>query len=221
MKKKWLIHQSDIFKDVHHEPIFINIGNYGARAYTWTKEKTMFITFRGMCGINFYDIKAVCDIRHHKSAHGSIQNGYWLYVKSILPDLLNQISSKIDDIDTIHFAGHSLGSSLAAISALELGKILKQDYSISLLCDTFGGPRFCDKSFSDAFMHIIPNSSHTIIKDDPIPKIINGFQHCIQNELILQDMLFSNSNYIIEKHACIKYIKLLKKSIDDGILKEH
>lgn len=196
----------NVFRDVESEPIFINIGT-GAKAYTWRKDRTLYVTFRGMHGLNIHDIKANIDIRHHRIGnHGKVQKGYWMYSNSIFQDLMNQIDSQ--DISTIEFTGHSMGSTLAALSAFNLSLNTR---NIDIRCHVFGGPKFCDRVFSDKFMRIVPNSSHTIIKGDFVPEIYNGFEHCIQN-LHIHDEKDKDLNFL-EKHSCMYYIKFLQALI--------
>lgn len=179
---------SNIFDDVEHEPIFINNG-HGAKAYTWTKGKTLFINFRGLHNFNLSDLKAIVDIRHHQYMHfGKIQFGLWRHMMSIITDIKNQIATQKDVIDTLDITGHSLGASMAAITAFEL-KTNSIFNNLNIQCHVFGGPQMCDKDFSNTFMDIIGknNCSHTIIKQDPIPFVFTGFQHCIQSIIYIND----------------------------------
>ena len=231
MKKIWL-HQNvpsrrhigkyldaQVLQGVEHEPIFINIGN-GAKAYIWRKHKTMYVTFRGSNGFDWCDIKANMDLRqHHLDSGGIVQKGYWLYLDSILPDLMNQILSNSMNINTLDFTGHSMGSTLAALSAFTIAKQINCHKShLDVHCHVFGGPRFCDKKFSQQFMELLPNTSHTIMQGDCVPLINNGFQHCIRNFLYLEDHEYKAdfSKTIIEKHSCKNYISSLKKLIDSN-----
>ena len=204
--------------DVDTEPIFLSIGA-GAKAYTWRKKNTLFVTFRGTYGLNVSDIKANIDLRHHiLEPYGVVHKGYWLYNNTIFHDLINQILSQQNNIDNIDFTGHSMGSTLATLSAFKTHLLFKNKYRqlqhVNINCHVFGGPKFCDKKFSDNFMNMIPNCSHTIIRGDCVPEIYNGFEPCIQNIKYLEDGGVENiNNYdnILSIHACTSYIKLLSK----------
>ena len=218
MKKYWLQRNSSIprlcvLKDVEQEPIFLNVGS-GAKGYIWRQEKTLQVTFRGINGIDWSDIKANIDLRNHQIClgenFGNVQKGYWIYINSVFQDLMNQIDNEKCNINTINFSGHSMGSILAALAAFRLAVELKniENSNITINCHTFGGPRFCDKTFSNNFMKYVPNSTHTIIKGDFVPDIVNGFDHCIKNVHYLEDPKIDTGHF--ERHACKKYVEILQ-----------
>lgn len=207
-------------KNVTDEPIFIHVS-HGAKAYSWKKDRTLFFTFRGLNGVDWHDLKAICDLRPYKTKFGYVQRGYWMYMNKILPDILNQIDYHLQDINTIDLTGHSLGATMSAIAGINLANAFKDSgvHGVHIRCNVFGGPKICDKEFSDSFHELVPDSSHTIITKDPIPQVMNGFQHCIKkfnyidSRNITEDLQFTGDAYFQRYHACYRYITILESDI--------
>ncbi|WP_189401492.1 lipase family protein [Arenicella chitinivorans] len=72
------------------------------------------------------------------------------------------------DLNQVTLVGHSLGSSLATLLALDI-KIKRPNTQVRLL--TFASPRTGDNQFSDAFQRHIPNSLRIVNKPDLVPRV--------------------------------------------------
>ena len=81
---------------------------------------------------------------------------------------LEQYLQRRPDLTHVTLVGHSLGSSLATLLALNI-KLKRPDIHVRLL--TFASPRTGDNQFSDAFQRHIPNSLRIVNKPDLVPRV--------------------------------------------------
>lgn len=100
---------------------------------------------------------------------GSIHHGFaTIYARLSKPVI--QAARNLDPTRPLFVAGHSLGSPLATLAALDIARKIPalQPY---LRLYSYAGPRLGDPTFAEAFSRIIPNSYRIVNQADLVPTL--------------------------------------------------
>lgn len=203
-----------------------------ARAYSWIKDKTFYLTFRGTQTRS--DMFADVDIlRTHLFPDGDrgvlVHSGFLTYFKSLDEQIMADLGICIGSIDTIHVMGHSLGGAIATIAAGIYGNRFPGK---RIVCHTVGSPRVGNVAFVNWFKKAVHESMRITNDEDPVTRFpispffthVNGFI-CINDKLIVNESIMDEKWYKrllylpfeidykapISDHSCTLYIDRLKK----------
>lgn len=175
-------------KGVEREPLYVTSHlstGQDAQAYIWSKDKKLYITFRGTHGMA--DIKADADGLKTTAISGDIRVhcGFFKQFKSIEQDIVDQIHA-YDVITDIVFAGHSLGGGLAQIAAAYFGERYPHK---NIVCHTFGGPRAGNVAFTEWFAKNVDSQTRVVNKNDPVPMVPQRsiWQHTAERCIVIDD----------------------------------
>ena len=163
----------------------ISIDLSGGRALVSTKDDMMFIIYRSTSGDRTDFTKNVLtdldgalispewyDGENSDSVliHRGVDTEYTRFRNKIL-----NIAAKTESKKFI-VSGHSLGSALATLTALDLASNYKYDVSVV----TFGSPRVGNKDFREVMEKYVPDNYRIYFPDDPIvsiPGLLIEYEH--------------------------------------------
>jgi hypothetical protein len=163
----------------------ISIDLSGGRALVSTKDDMMFIVYRSTSGDRTDFTKNVLtdldgaliapewyDGENSDSVliHRGFDTEYTRFRNKIL-----NIAAKTESKKFI-ISGHSLGSALATLTALDLASNYKYDVSVV----TFGSPRVGNKDFRKVMEQYVPDNYRIYFPDDPIvsiPGLLIEYEH--------------------------------------------
>lgn len=144
------------------EATFISVHH--TQLYTWIENETQYVIFRGTEDLG--DIKDDIDIRMSVIDDGiKVHRGFYRQFEAIISQLETEIGP---DCQNIVFSGHSLGASLASLSAFHFSFKLPH---VQIKCFTFGSPRVGNQAFVEKFQEQIPIHWRTYNFDDPVPMV--------------------------------------------------
>jgi hypothetical protein len=177
-----------IFKDVSSKPKYFSDSAKGTQAYSWIKGGTLYITFRGTS--DYIDVYQNLDllleplIINGVSA-GLVHRGFLECFRS-LEHIIDDYIFGLGDINTIVFAGHSLGGAVATISAAVYGTKFPH---IKVVCHTIGSPRVGNAEFVKNYGSVVQESVRVYNKEDPVPFLpASVYYKHVNGGLCLNDM---------------------------------
>lgn len=203
-----------------------------ARAYSWVKDKTFFLTFRGTQTQSdmFADIKV---LRTYLFPEGDksvlVHSGFLSYFKSLDEQIMVDLDYHLPFIDTIHVMGHSLGGAIATIAAGIYGMRFPGK---RILCHTVGSPRVGNLGFVKWFQKNVHESMRITNDEDPVTRFpisplythVTGFicinDKCVVTEATVDTHWFWRLFYLpfeidyrapILDHSCTLYIQRLEQ----------
>jgi hypothetical protein len=176
-----------LFKSVPSQPKFHDNKDTNAQVYTWKENKVLHVVFRGTQ--EKYDVLVDLDILRSylfPSSNILVHNGFLKQFKSLEANITSDITDNLDNIDTIHFSGHSLGGALATLGAAYYGEMYKKKFTV--LCHTIGSPRVGNKAFTKLFADNVQEEIRITNEKDPVPLIPMSFLYChVSNSICIND----------------------------------
>jgi predicted lipase len=178
-----------IFSGVKECPKFYQDIQNIAQAYSWQRDNTLYIIFRGTD--SFKDL--ITDIRVFRTKlfdnnkNLLVHKGFLYYFKLIEKDITIEIENKKDFIDTICFNGHSLGAAASTIASA----FYKTKYpDKKIINQTIGGPRVGNNHFVKWFNNLEIDNTRIANTKDPITLFpISLFYKHIDNCIYINDKL--------------------------------
>jgi len=177
-----------------------------AQAYSWIKDRTFYLTFRGTQGKK--DALADIDIlRTYLFPQGDrnilVHSGFLYYFQSVKGDILRKLESTAHLFDTIHVTGHSLGGAIATIAAGVIGQLMKEGPAATkseesalkptdvhkkrIVCHTVGSPRVGNTHFVKWFNDHVDENMRIANDDDPVTLFPISFLYTHVSESICID----------------------------------
>lgn len=188
------------------------------------KEKhILFIVGRGTSNLTdaCHDIKIwrrKCEFLNNTLIHSGFLEQY----ESIRNSLFEKVNELKTDIKTIVCTGHSLGSSLATLAALD---IQLQNKDINVECITFASPRVGSKSFAKLFNKTINKSYRYVFHRDPVAFIpvcvrfrhVKGLIHLKKNgKTVISEDYFFPIGCMVSHHFMDNYKERIHKILDEN-----
>jgi predicted lipase len=193
VKKLWATSTTEntlehlLFKSVPSQPRFYDNKETNAQVYIWKQDKTLHIVFRGTQ--EKYDVLVDLNILRSYLFPASdilVHSGFLKQFKSLEEHITAEITDDFDNIDTIHFSGHSLGGALATLAAAYYGEMHKN--KIEILCHTIGSPRVGNKAFTKLFADNVKDEVRITNDKDPVPLIPMSFLYRhVSNSICIND----------------------------------
>jgi len=184
-----------IFLNVEKAPLFYHDAANTAEAFSWIQDRTLHIIFRGTD--EFPDIKADIDLKRtclfpDEDKKILVHEGFLRYFKSLEKEITEVINNNLDNIDVIHFQGHSLGAGISTIASYYYGKQFKNKKKI--INYTIGSPRVGNYHFVNCYNDIITENIRIVNNKDPITLFpISSLYYHVDNYIyLLKD---SEKNY--------------------------
>lgn len=191
--------------------IYFLKGDKTASQALYVKEgNATFIAFRGSSDIlTFKDALSLYPI---KTDVGYIHSGFYNQYLSLKDKILTILEK--DDSSEIFFVGHSMGGSVAIISATFLKEFIKNK---KIKCYTYGSPCTGDKEFIDNAQSSIDELLSIELKTDIVPYLpMIPFFKKPSNTLILDKDISLNAVNILSEHSCKEYYEKLSRTIKDS-----
>lgn len=145
-----------------------NVTDPQASIWKFAGHKVLYIAFRGNYDkphlFERLEISPVfyCE-RETPFQEGLVDD--FKYIEASLQPILGECKA---GIDSVAFAGHGLGGSLAAISAPYFAELFP---GLSIHCYTFGAPKVGNDKFGNWFKTRISESVRVIMSSDPLPHL--------------------------------------------------
>jgi hypothetical protein len=178
-----------IFNNVNECPRFYQDKKNIAQAYSWKKDKTLYIIFRGTDSMKdvITDINVFRTKLFEEDKNILVHKGFLDYFKLLEKDITDEIELKKRSIDTIFFNGHSLGSAVSTIAAA----LYKNKYpKKKIIIQTIGSPRVGNNKFVNWFNSLDIDNTRISNTKDPITLIpISLFYKHIDNGIYINDKL--------------------------------
>lgn len=158
--------------NVQTAPIYISSPPYtgeDAQAYVWTQDDICYVTFRGTNNIR--DVLANVNVRAHRYCDSNrvfLHEGFLRQFMSIEPLLTEEVRRLGSNVSGLHFAGHSLGGSLAIIASVHYGRMFP---ALRVSCHTFGCPRTGNAQFSDMVGKYVAEHYRVVNENDPVTMV--------------------------------------------------
>lgn len=198
------------------ELYFLKGDNTASQALYVKEENCTIIAFRGSYDIlTFKDAFSLYPI---KTDMGYIHSGFYNQYLSLKDKILDILEN--DDSSEIFFVGHSMGGSVAIISATFfkdcMNKCKNKMKNKKIKCYTYGSPCTGDKEFMDNAQSSIDELLSIELKTDIVPYLpLIPFFKKPNNTLILDKDISLNVINILSEHSCKEYYEKLSKSIKD------
>jgi hypothetical protein len=196
IEKLWLNHKEDqkniiyyIFLNVDKCPIFYHDDTNTAEAFSWIQDKTLHIIFRGTDELP--DFKADIELNRtclfpDEDKKILVHEGFLRYFKSLEKKITEVINNNLDNIDVIHFQGHSLGAGMSTIASYYYGKQFKNKKKI--LNYTIGSPRVGNKHFVNLYNDFVTENIRIANNKDPITLFpISSLYYHVDNYIYLMN----------------------------------
>ena len=156
-----LINQ-DIFNELYNinKLVFIS-SSLDGNVYVWKKDKKMYVTFRGTNSRMDVLIDLDFTMFHWKEdifVHSGFKDQFMSLEKNITMEIT-------EDIEEIHFSGHSLGCGLSTFATAYYGEKYP---NIKMFCMTFGGPKVGNAGFVRWFEKHVYKSIRMCHCGDPV-----------------------------------------------------
>lgn len=177
------------------KPISLNNG----LAYIWTKDDTLFLTFRGTYDINdvwtgleFYQVRLKDDIFVHDGFHDEFK---------LLEPIISKFISEFSTLKTIHISAHSLGAGVGQIMAAHYGEKFPD---LKIICHTMGCPRTGNLAFVKWFKKNVKENYRIANRYDPVtmvptswycPWLWTNWAHTMDTCIILDKDKYYTSQY--------------------------
>ena len=183
-----------IFENVPTKPHFYKDDRTNVLFYSYKLENILYITFRGTNEHHEKIPTLDTSFEHlftNRNKHVFIQNEFSRQFYILEYAIAKEIEKYIDYIDTVHFAGHSLGGALAIVSSAYFGYIYKEERQSNLrvICHTFGSPRVGNSHFVTLFHKYVRENIRIVNEGDAVPTlpVSRSFTH-------ISDALTINAN---------------------------
>jgi hypothetical protein len=205
------------FGDLINQNIFAELCSIGkivfisssldGNVYVWKKDKKMFVTFRGTSSNMDILIDLYFTMSHWQDdiyVHSGIKNQFMSLEKNITMEIT-------DDIEEIHFSGHSLGSGLGTFASAYYGEKYP---NIKVTCMTFGGPKVGNAGFVKWFDKHVYKGIRMCHCGDPIPLLPfwRGWNH-VKNTWYIKGIALSDKRSMVliknSSHELTNYIHAL------------
>lgn len=202
-----------MFGTIRHEPIFYDglDGNKkrDAQGFTIWNDNTIYVSYRGTCDI--MDVLDNIDIRHtriHKNIR--VHKGFFEQFSSIEEGITRDIKriSAEYPIERLVFTGHSLGTSLATISAPYYGAMFKDRFRI--ISHSLAGAPCGNIDFVNWFSSNVDENVRLEAEGDIVPyiPIHDNFYHVPNGILMKRDGSFVDQ-YDIKPYSYVKILAML------------
>jgi len=159
-----------VFKDVLLTPKYYYDAKTDATAYTWIQNRTLHIVFRGTESVD--DVKIDVDTLRVPlfldNKHILVHKGFLTQSRSLEAELYKEILSQLENVDIIHFCGHSLGAALATLASGLFSNFLKI-HGKRIVCHTIGSSRLGNKAYVDWYEGRVDESVRILNFKDPVP----------------------------------------------------
>jgi hypothetical protein len=158
--------------------------------YVWKTEKKMFITFSGTSSLQDVWIDVQFTKFHWKDdifVHTGFKDQFMSLEKNITMEIT-------ENIEEIHFTGHSLGMGVCSFASAYYGEKYP---NIKMFCMTFGGPKVGNAGFVRWFEKHVYKSIRMCHCGDPIPLLPfwYGWNH-VNNVWYIKDNKLSDKRTI-------------------------
>lgn len=189
------------------------------QVYIGDTERYIYITCRGTSNVK----DAIQDIKIWRRkckflANTKIHSGFLEQYESVRTEIINEVTKRIKDNNKkIVCSGHSLGSTVSTICALDLKLQFKEQH---ISCITFASPRVGNSSFAKLFNESIDISHRFVFFRDPItfsPFCIR-YRHvkgCIHFKMDgtteITETYFFPIGCLISQHYMSKYVEAIDK----------
>lgn len=185
---------------------------------------TLVISIRGTSGAQEWidDVKFELVPFSDKATHGQVELGFKEIFNSFTlasPDSasvisLNDYLESLHDIETLIVVGHSLGSSLATLTAYSATQLVASTLVKSL---TFASPLTGDSAFANAYRSNIVNGIRIVNQPDIVPRLPlpeMGYQQ-VWHEVEVSSLEQSETvNSVACYHSLNTYLHLLDSRVD-------
>lgn len=176
-----------LFHNVKEEPNFYTDKETNAQMYIWKDGRTLHVVFRGTQ--EKYDALVDLDIIRSylfPSTDILVHSGFLKQFRSLEHYIIIEIVTIYNNIDTIHFSGHSLGAAVATLAAAYYGNMYKPHKKI--ICHTIGSPRVGNKAFTEFFAKNVDEEIRITNVKDPVPLIPMSFLYMhVSNSICIND----------------------------------
>jgi len=200
-----------IFNGVEKQPIFYEDIKKSAQGYSWIQNRTLYISFRGTEDLSDIktDIKVLETHLFQDNKSILVHKGFLFYFWLLKTNITEEINSNINNIDVIHFNGHSLGAGMATIAACwysnYIKSVLKKDKKI--ITHTIGSPRVGNSDFVKYYNSNITENIRIANYKDPITLFpISLFYKHVDNCVFLKEN--SEKDIKTDKNFLLRLITL-------------
>lgn len=186
VQEGWREKSMECLKDVTECPTLYTSPATDVQAYSWIKDRTFYLTFRGSQGKK--DALADIDIlRTYLFPQGDrnilVHSGFLYYFQSVKGDILRKLESTAHLFDTIHVTGHSLGGAIATIAAGMISHAMREAPASRaqkpsekpadvrkkrIVCHTVGSPRVGNTHFVNWYHAYVDENMRIANHDDPV-----------------------------------------------------
>jgi len=176
------------------------------------KDDTVYFAFRGSSSAA--DFKDVLNVKPLKTEHGVVHSGFYDQFLSLKDDILENIQEKIEmkTVSKVYLTGHSLGGSVALISAVFLKHMLPHPFKLH--CYSYGSPTTADKTFLTTAYDTCTTMYMFNMQNDIVPKIVlHPMLYVASQEpytLTLKAHDATPAWDIWKNHSCLTYMKALR-----------
>lgn len=137
---------------------------HDAQAILSKTNDATYVAFRGSSSAA--DFKDVFNVKPCKTDYGIVHSGFLDQYKSLM-DMLHQ-HLLAERPSRIYFTGHSLGGSVAMISAL----MMHNELNAQTHCITYGAPTTADEEFLENVGRVCTSFTCVETKNDVVPHIV-------------------------------------------------
>jgi hypothetical protein len=196
IKDLWENHQKDkniityfLFNNVKECPKIYQDDMNTAYACSWIQDKTLYISYRGT--EDAIDIITDIDLIREplfptEDKSILVHSGFLKYFQSLNSQIGKEILDKFEDIDVIHFQGHSLGASLSTIASCWYGKFYHN--SKKIINHTIGSPRVGNNKFVKFYNKVISENIRIVNDKDPVTLFpISLLYEHVDNSIFLKE----------------------------------
>ena len=144
-------------------------------------ENVLYVVFRGTDSCtnwfeNFMFFPKKIKPYGNTNTYIKVHTGFYNEYQTLRPHIFSLIKEKYSDCKEIIVAGHSLGSALAELCAVDI----QYNFGIVPLVFGFGSPRVGNKQFVNSYKKRIPTCYEFSFNNDPVTKVpleIMGYKH--------------------------------------------
>ena len=195
------VHSSILCRDIYDDDVLYNSEKYVENKETDVQimfcvyEETLYIASRG--SDHRVDWRHNFQFAMNEYPYGSkkmFHSGFlvqWFSVREEFMNAFNEMIGKHTEINKVVLSGHSAGSSMATLAALEIEKFIDIDIEVV----TFGSPRMSNVEFKNDFSSKV-NCTRYINDNDIVTKVplkLWGYRH------LGEPSLLKNNGEIVKK----------------------
>ena len=182
-------------------------GSNSSKALYCKEENETYISFRGT--YNKANMKSCMNGKPVSTMYGNVHAGFLNHYISIVDDIDSLLEK--EDSQDIFFTGHSMGGSIAILSAMDNLDMLKKKGK-RVHCRTFGTPCTSDNEFMMYARENLDSILNIELPNDVVPYLsVNPIFVNPSNLVILpsgeKEIVNINMMDLFKNHSCQKYYK--------------